>query len=183
MSVVNRSILIEKYLDEMSMFLCNDYGKLLSFSQLGGDWDSLMTLIEERKVFYCRLYKNRVTYISDRLYWSIKPYKQRLEKVSEKSRDIFFFLDEFGEATTSEIKNVLTLSNKDFSKHANELVKELLITATTRDKKINNNWSSFYWGTYKLWEKTSVKYKPCCMEAYKLLGHIFNQNEIKNMLK
>lgn len=183
MLITNKSIFLEKYLEEMSMFLCNGDGRLLSFYQLGGDWDSLMDLVEERKVFYSRLYKNRVTYISNRLYWSIKPYKQRLEKVSEKSKTIFEFIDEFGEATTPEIKNALVLSNKTFSQCMNELVKEFLVTATARDKKISNNWSSFFWGTYKLWEKTAIQYKPAYMEEYKLLEAIFSQREIKNILK
>lgn len=59
--ITNNSKFLEIYLDEKSMFLCNNDGRLASFSQLGGDWDTLMTLVEERKVFYSRLYKNRVT--------------------------------------------------------------------------------------------------------------------------
>ena len=183
MNTTNKSIILEKYLDEKSMFLCNDDGRLPSFSQLGGDWDSLMTLVEERKVFYSRLYKNRITYISNRLYWSIKPYKQRLERMSEKSKEIFAFLDEFGEATTLEIKSVLNLSNKVYSQCMAELSKELLVTATAQGKKINNNWSSFFWGTYKLWERTATQYKPAYMEEYKLLESIFTTKEIKNLLK
>ena len=35
--------------------------------------------------------------------------------MSEKSKEIFAFLDEFGEATTLEIKSVLNLSNKVYS--------------------------------------------------------------------
>lgn len=181
--ITNNSKFLEIYLDEKSMFLCNDDGRLASFSQLGGDWDTLMTLVEERKVFYSRLYKTRVTYISNRLYWSIKPYKQRLEKVSEKSKEIFEFLDVFGEATTPEIKEVLALSGKTFSQCIKELSKELLITATARDRKINNNWSSFFWGTYKVWEKTAIPYKPGDKEEYKLLEPVFSRKEIENLLK
>lgn len=103
--------------------------------------------------------------------------------MSEKSKEIFAFLDEFGEATTLEIKSVLNLSNKVYSQCMAELSKELLVTATAQDKKINNNWSSFFGGTYKLWERTATQYKPAYMEEYKLLESIFTTKEIKNLLK
>lgn len=98
--------------------------------------------------------------MSNKLYWCVKPYKQRLEELSTVSRDIFLFIDELGEATTAEIKNALFNKSKTFSKSINELSKELLVTAVAKNQEINNNWSSFYWGTYKLWKKTAVEYKP-----------------------
>lgn len=61
-------------------------------------------------------------------------------------KEIFAFLDEFSEATSLEIKSVLNLSNKVYSQCMAELSKELLVTVTAQDKKINNNWSSFFWG-------------------------------------
>lgn len=178
-----RIVFLEEYLKTIPIFLCNEDGRLLSFSQIGGDGDALMELVEKRKVFYSRFYKKRVTYMSNKLYWCVKPYKQRLEQLSTVSRDIFLFIDELGEATTAEIKNALFISSKTFSKSINKLSKELLVTAVAKNQEINNNWSSFYWGTYKLWEKTAVEYKPDYGEEYRLLEPFFSRKEIVNLLK
>lgn len=181
--IKNNVTVSETMLTTLPLFLCNDDGRLPSFAQISGNWDELMGLVEQRKFFYSRLYKNRVTYLSERLYWCVKPYKQRLDRLSPKARELFEFIDGFGEITTSEIKNALMLSSKDFSKCINELAKELLVTAVAKEREINNNWSSFYWGTYRLWERTARKYEPDEGEAYAILEEMFSDREIKGMLK
>lgn len=175
--------MIEQVISTTPLFLCNAHERLPSLDQMGGDWDLIMKLIETRKVFYSRLYKNRVTYLSNELYWSLKSYKQRWEKLSQTSQKVFGFLDGFGEATTPEIKNILLLSDKTFAKCINELTKELFITAVAKERQINNNWSSFYWGTYKLWEQTAKKCPSDSQDIYTILAPIFSEREIQQLLK
>lgn len=164
------------------LFLCNADQRLPSLDEMGGDWNLIMKLIETRKVFYSKLYKNRVTYLSSELYWAIKPYKQRWEKLSQTSKEIFEFVDEFGEVTTPELKNALLLSNKTFTKCMNELTKELFVTAVAKDRTINNNWSSFYWGTYKFWEKNAIKCPSHSKDVYSILAPVFTEREIQKLL-
>lgn len=103
--------------------------------------------------------------------------------MSKQSQKIFCFVNEFGEITTSEIKKALLISNEEFSRCINELSKELFITAVAKEKRINNNWSSFFWGTYVLWEKTAKKYETTPEQIYDKLKLIFTEKQIHNMLR
>lgn len=112
-----------------------------------------LSLIEEGQVFYSKLYGGRVTYLSKEFYANMKPYRQRLEGLSPTARAVYDFLSEIGTANTEEIKRVLLLSSRTFTQSMNELFRELLVTAIRRDRTMNENWSSFEWGTYKAWEE------------------------------
>ena len=104
-------------------------------------------------MFYSKLYKGRVTYISPRLYYALKPYKQRVEIISEDSCRILQFVRSAGLATTGEIKNAIAIPKKDFDKAMDGLFKELLLTVIKRDKILTDSWTSFYWGEFEEWEK------------------------------
>lgn len=173
----------EKVLTSLPLFLCNENPELPSVAGMGGDWDLIMRLIESRRIFYSKIYKNRVTYLSSDLYWAVKPYKQRWSKLSERSQNIFKFVDDFGEITTSEIKNIFQISNKQFTQCINELSKELFITAVSKEKKINHNWSSFYWGSYQLWEETAEKPVDGAIDILEVLSSYLSEKEIKKIFR
>jgi len=144
--------LLLTYFSRNGLLLCNESQELPYLEMVGGDWNSIVALIEEGQVFYSKLYKSRVTYLSGELYACVKSYKQRLDKVSDTARSIYDFLAAAGRANTEEIKSVLMLSSKAYTRGMDKLLRELLVTAVARDRTIAANWSSFYWGTCKTWE-------------------------------
>lgn len=184
-AVIMQEELLKSYFFKHGILLCNENAYLPSLSSVGGDWNSIVALIEEGQIFYSKLYKGRVTYLSRDFYAQIKPYKQRVNKVSQTSRLIFDFLKETDRANTAEIKNVFKLSSKTFSESMDELCRELLITAIERDRTMNVNWSSFYWGTYGTWERLHpISEITVSSEALKmLLSGLLSDRQIDNIMK
>jgi hypothetical protein len=146
---------LNNYLEMFGILLCNLNSHLPSIDQVGGNWNSIIALIEHREVFYCKVFRKRTTYLSKELYFLMKPHKQRKSSLENESRKILDFLYEYGPANTTTIKNFLFLSNKTFAMNFDVLLDEMLVTAIKKDKDINQNWSSFIWGTYEEWEKTT----------------------------
>ena len=145
--------LLQAYFRQNGLLLCNMNKELPSLGTVGGDWNSIVALMERGEVFYSKLYKGRVTYLSQDFYYQIKPHRQRLTKLTAKSLEVFEFINAAGLAGTKDIKERMMLSSKDFTACMDELFKELFVTVIERERTMNANWSSFYWGTYERWEK------------------------------
>ena len=177
--------LLEGYFSKHGMLLCNESKDMPSLSSVGGDWSSIVGLIEEGKVFHSRFYKGRVTYLSREFYGQIKHYRQRENRLSKEAQSIYSLLNEIGLANTEEIKRLLNLSGKVFSGALQELGKELLVTAIKRDRTMNQNWSSFAWGPWSFWESLHpITDIPVSVErAEELLKGLVSEREIKQFLK
>jgi hypothetical protein len=63
------------------------------------------------------------------------------------------FIDSVELAATKEIKKFVAHSAKSFNKCMDELFKELLVTAIKRERTMNENFCSFWWGTSSYWEQ------------------------------
>ena len=165
--------LLKGYFSRNGFLLCNECRNMPSLFNVGGDWNSIVQLIEEGQVFYRKLYKCRVT------------YRQRMELISSHSRLIYNLLDTIGYANAQDIKRLLNLSNKVYTDAMHELSQELLITAIQRDKTINQNWSSFYWGTYKTWESLHPisDIEVSTSRLKQLLDRLISEKEIHKLLQ
>lgn len=177
--------LLKGYFSRNGFLLCNECRNMPSLFNVGGDWNSIVELIEEGQVFYSKLYKGRVTYLSREFYAQVKPYRQRMELISSHSRLIYNLLDTIGYANAQDIKRLLNLSNKVYTDAMHELSQELLITAIQRDKTINQNWSSFYWGTYKTWESLHPisDIEVSTSRLKQLLDRLISEKEIHKLLQ
>ncbi|MCL2197623.1 MAG: hypothetical protein FWB80_01750 [Defluviitaleaceae bacterium] len=177
--------LLQSYFFRNGLLLCNRNKELPDIDSIGGDLNSIVTLIEQGDVFYSKLYKNRVSYLSRELYYQIKPYKQRVQNLTAKSKEIFNFLEENDIANTKIIKHILMLSTNEFMTCMDELNKELLVTAIRRDKTINANWISFCWGTFLQWEqlKPLPKIDFDVKRIKTLLLSIMSEKQINNLIK
>lgn len=180
-----RKELLSSYFERNGMLLCNESKDLPYLESVGGDWNSILALIEEGQVFYSKLYKGRVTYLSKEFYANMKPYRQRLERLSPTARAIYELLAEIGSANTEEIKRVLLIPGKAFTQSMNELFKELLVTAIQRDRTMNDNWSSFHWGTYEQWESLhSTTNSGASMDILRdLTQNLLTEKKLMNLLK
>lgn len=176
--------LLKSYFEHNGLLLCNESRDLPSLDTVGGDWETVVSLMESGDVFYSKLYKGRVTYLSRELYYLIKPMKQRIEKLSPQSAELFGILSSAGPLTTTEIKGMLFLPSKAFNSCMDELHKELFITVITRDRDIQQNWSSFCWGNYALWEQKQISAPPQNRYAiYQILSALMPVKQIDSLLK
>jgi len=177
---------LQSYFIDRGLLLCNDDGNLPSKRTVGGDWNSIVALMERGEVFYCKLYKNKVTYLSREMYYQIKPYKQRIDNMSDNSKMVYEFIKAVDMASTKEIKAALAMSSGKFNAALNELCRELLITAVRREKTLNDNgWCSFYWGVSCSWEKLKPlpKIQVERDRIYDLLFGMIGEKEIERLLR
>lgn len=169
------------------ILLCNDNAYLPSLNDVGGDWNAIIHLIETREVVYSKAYRKRTTYLSPALYAMLKPYKQRFNKLTETSKNIYNFLSACGPMSTQEIKDALMLSSKSFGSAFDPLLTELFVTAMERDRTMNETWSSFLWGTYAQWEATLhhplPKVEASDANLIALLSHLMAEKEIAALMK
>ena len=127
---------ILNYLNTFGLLLCNENRYLPSLSDVGGDWDSIVSLIEKREVFYCKIYKKRTCYLSKELYFLLKRYKHSILSIPASSLDIYNFLCINGPADTETIKNKLILDKKSFNEAFDILLERMLATAVKRGRTI-----------------------------------------------
>jgi len=181
-----RILLLQSYFSRSGLLLCNESKDLPGKFSIGGDWNSIITLMERGEVFYSKLYKNRASYLSRELYHQVKSFKQRVEKLSEKSKQVFEFIEAVDLASTQDVKNNLMISSKDFSACMNELHRELFVTVIKRERTLNDrNWCSYYWGTYHRWEqlKPLPEVKLDAKRIDVLLSTIMTEKQTQSLLK
>ncbi|MBB6214070.1 hypothetical protein HNQ80_000139 [Anaerosolibacter carboniphilus] len=174
---------LQNYMNTYGILSCNLNKYLPAIDEVGGNWNAIITLIEQREVFHCKAYRKRTTYLSKELYYLLKPHKQQTASLPDFSKKILNFLSEYGPANTTTIKNVLFLSNKEFSIHFDLLLQEMLVTVIKKDSTINQTWSSFIWGTYTDWEKTTNCYRDKDDEyLIELLSKSLSSKEITKLM-
>lgn len=177
--------LLQLYFSRNGLLFCNGSKDLPGIYSVGGDWNSIVALMECGEVFYSKLYKNRTSYLSRELYYQIKPFRHRVKNLSVKSKQIYEFIEAADLTGTQEIKNALMMSSKEFAACMNELHKELFVTAIKRERTLNENWCSFYWGTYHCWEqlKPYVGAEPKLETISALLSKIMTDKQVQSLLK
>ena len=176
---------LNAYFRQYGLLLCNENRELPSLSSVGGDWAAIVAFMTAGQVFYSKFYKHRVTYLSRECYAHIKPYRQRLSKVSPEAKSIYAFLSSVGQASTADIANALMLPKKALSTAMDELFAELLVTVIAQDRTINISWSSFLWGTYETWEQlhpiADIPVSQARLTA--LTGELISAKQLRNLLK
>lgn len=174
---------LRAYFAKNGILLCNENKFLPSLDTVGGDWNAIVYLIEQGEVFYSKLYRGRVSYLSREFYYQIKPYRQKLEAVSDRAREAYAFIESAGLTTSADIKNMLMLSGKVFNERMDELFSQLLVTAVKRERTINPNWSSFCWGTYARWEeRAGVPTRPPDESAARGMLALLTERDIRKLL-
>lgn len=71
----NARRLLEGYFSCHGLLLCNEDRDLPWLDSVGGDWNAVVALIEDRQVFWSKLWRGKVTYLSRACYWQLKPYR------------------------------------------------------------------------------------------------------------
>lgn len=175
--------LLRSYFSQNGILLCNENRELPSLASIGGRWDDMVALMENREVFYSKLYKGRVTYLSREFYYHIKPLRQREDRLSPQARELLAFLRQAGPMGTEELKRLFPLWSSHFEAYLDELLRELLVTAVKRDRTLNENWCTFLWAPSEYWEMGISPLSPSPAEARRLLSSLLSEKQIVSLLK
>lgn len=173
---------------DAGMLLCNENVVFPSLCGIGGDWNTIMTLIEDREVFHSKVFKARTTYLSKELYFYLKWFKQR-KVLGETEKRIFDFLEETGGADTEMVKNSLMLGSKEFKKSMDKLLSDLQVTVLSRGKSLSESWTALVWGTYLQWEsgcmadQYSLTNEECHTCIHQILSKNLSSKDIERMLR
>ena len=84
--------LLRNYFAQAGLLLCNENPYLPSLPTVGGTWNDIVAMMETREVFYSKLYKGRVTYLSRALYYHLKPFRQREANLSPEAAALLSLL-------------------------------------------------------------------------------------------
>jgi hypothetical protein len=175
------------YINKFGLIACNKDSYIKSLDDIGCSWQDAVALIDDRKIFYSKIYKHKTVYLSIRLYSLLKKFNTGII-VNENSRLIYNILENNPPQNTDMLKTVSQLNKNEFKKAQLELLEQLHMTAISSYKSININWSSFYYTTSSNWEK-SIKFEEadCTMEEAKeeifiLLGKTMKSSEIEKLI-
>ncbi|MCG8513619.1 MAG: hypothetical protein MI740_05720 [Halanaerobiales bacterium] len=144
---------IVREINENGILLLNSTPEMPNITDLGGDWNLVMLLIEKREIFVSKLYKGKTTYLSREMYYMLKD-KIRNTDLNEEEGRVFNFIESNDNVDTKVLKLFLGYNSKHINKILLSLQKKLMITVLRRGETLNKNWSTYYWGTYKQWENT-----------------------------
>ena len=173
------------YFQQNELLLCNENKELPYLELVGGSWNGIVSLMESGDVFYSRFYKGRVTYLSRALYYALKPYRRRMERLDAQCLRLLNFIEMVGEANAKQMQSACMMEKTAQTKALNRLVEELFVTVSRRDETIHENWCTFYYCTADFWEQKQPQ-RPALAtpgEAERLLGHTFTQKRITALLK
>lgn len=174
--------LLRSYFAQNGILLCNENKDLPSLPSVGGNWNDIVAMMEAREVFYSKLYKGRVTYLSRELYYHLKPFRQRESVLSSEAAGLLSLFRQTGPIGTGDLKRLSPLPAKELTRCLDELLKELLITAVRRDKTLNENWCTFLWADYTVWERGADPLPADPAQARRLLEGLLSPRQVDKLL-
>ena len=172
------------YLGENGLLLCNENPALPYLDLVGGNWNAIVSLMESGDVFYSRLFHHRVTYLSRALYFAMKPYRQRMQHLDAVSIRLLEFLRAVGEANAEEMQAALFMEKRAQTKALEQLVDELFVTVSSRDKTIHETWCTFRYCPAERWEeKRPIPTQPEIDGAMNQLRKHFMEKQIQHLFQ
>lgn len=176
---------LTSYFAENGMLLCNASAELPYLDLVGGNWNAIVSAMEDVDAFYSRFFKNRVTYLSPALYFALKPYRRRLERLDESSLRLLDYLRSAGVASAEQMQQHCLLEKKAQMEALNLLVSELLVTVIRRDVTRNETWCTFAYGPAEHWEakKPQMNSIPKIGEAEAILLRQLSQKQVTFLLR
>lgn len=178
---------IKESINNHGILLLNSTPEFYNVMDLGGDWFTVIRLIEERHIFTSKLYKGKTTYLSRELYYSLRLLLPH-EMMSADERQIYDFINASTNVDMEILKITSNMDSKNLRKILNKMQKNLLITVLHGGKKLNDNWSTYYYGTYEQWEKSDknrldLEEKRALENVYLYLGKLMSDRQIKNLIR
>lgn len=141
------------YLEQNGLLLCNVNPELPALEDIGATWQDVTALIDAHAVFTCKAYRGRTTYLSPEVYGLLRALKPR-KPLPEAAARIYSLL-EGNAADTALLKRLSGLPAKEYQRGFQFLLQNLWITAVENGSPLNDNWSSFLYGTAADWAQAA----------------------------
>ena len=173
------------YLETNGILLCNANPYLPSLEDVGCAWQDVTELIDNHLLFYSKAYKKRTAYLSREAYYLLKAVKPQ-KPLTPAAETLYTLLKQTPMAETSFLKRVSALPTKEYSQSFDFLLQNLYITAVKNGTARNENWSTFYYGTAKEWEKNSTNLYSCADPAarlWEILSHTMTEKQFSTFIK
>lgn len=142
---------LEDYLQIHGILLCNESRDLPSLSSLGYSMETVNGLIERHKVFTCKAFQKRSTYLSVRAYQLLRRCRS-LPPLTEDGAAVLSCLNRYDCIEKEELRNASGLEKKAFDKAFDFLLEHLYITAFG-GKRLNPHWYSYLYCTAERWNQ------------------------------
>jgi hypothetical protein len=124
--------------------------------------------MESGDVFYSRFYRNRVTYLSRRMYAALRPHRRRNERLDgDAARFLRSHRGGRGKRVTDAAR--VLLDKKTQAKALDQLVSELFVTVIRRDERSVRTGARFIMGLPSDGKK-SVRRADCPLKPARRSG-------------
>lgn len=147
------------YLQKYGILLCNANPDLPALEDIGCTWRDATELIDRQELFYCKAFRKRTTYLSKEAYYLLKEVRQK-KPLTPAAQRIYAILEDGAAVETDFLKAVSGLDPKSYREGFDLLLQNLSITALHNGKPLNENWSTFLYGTAEEWEKRAPPPAP-----------------------
>ena len=175
---------LERYLQEYGLLLCNQNPELPALEDIGAGWQDVTALIDAHRLFYCKAYRGRTTYLSPEVYYLLKAC--RPERPLPETAARIYGLLEGNVADTALLKRLSGLPPRDFQQGFQFLLRNLWITAVQNGTARNENWSTFLYGTAADWERDAPQAAPVDEPRERLeeiLSRTMTARQIQSLLR
>ncbi len=124
-------------------------------ADVGFTWDDAVALINARGLFYCKVYRARVTFLSLEAYALLRQL-HRPTPLTPLAREVLSLLQEAGPLEIRAIRTLLPLSGAAAEGAINLLLRELLVTAVQGGRKVYGDWSTLVYGAVEGWREGAL---------------------------
>ena len=173
------------YLETNGILLCNANPYLPALEDVGCVWQDVTELIDRHLLFYSKAFQKRTAYLSQEVYYLLKAVRPQ-KPLTPAAETLYGLLKQVPMAETPFLKRVSALSAKKYSQGFDFLLQNLYITAVKNGTVLNENWSTFYYGTAEEWEKNSTNIFSCADPAarlWEILSHTMTEKQFHTFVK
>ena len=140
-----------EHIEKNGFLMLNAHKTLPSVSSLGYSMQDLVSLIENRKVFYCKALGKKPVYLSVTAYQLLKRAKPAAP-LSEAAKEILKAMEKREAVDKADLKLLFPMDAKAFQKEFDYLLEHLYLTACA-GKKLNSNWYSCLYCTARKFDR------------------------------
>ena len=141
----------QEHIEKNGFLMLNAHKTLPSVSSLGYSMQDLVSLIENRKVFYCKALGKKPVYLSVTAYQLLKRAKPAAP-LSEAAKEILKAMEKREAVDKADLKLLFPMDAKAFQKEFDYLLEHLYLTACA-GKKLNSNWYSYLYCTARKFDR------------------------------
>lgn len=176
---------LEKYLEITGILSCNENPYLPCLSDVGCTWSDMTELVDRHAIFYTKVYRKRVVYLSPETYYLLKPCRP-VRPMNADAHKLYDLLDGAPPIEAGDLRELAQMGQAELAKALDFLLEHLYITALGNGRVINPNWSTFRYGTAKAWEALTPP--PPQVNAprerlFERLGRSMAEKEIEVLLR